>query len=67
MLHEILISVIATSEDEAHEAIVQLAESRGSDVLEVVAESITPDNGDEVEGYCVQARLTPGQDRAAAV
>lgn len=67
MIYEILISIIGTDPDEAHEAIVQLAESRRSDVLEVVGEPITPDDGDEVEGFCVQARLTAGDTDAAPV
>ena len=60
MIHEILISVVADDADRAHEAIVQLAESRGSEVLEVVEESISPDDGDAVQGVCVQARLSAG-------
>ncbi len=60
MIHEILISVVADDADRAHEAIVQMAESRGSEVLEVVEESISVEDGDAVDGVCIQARLTPG-------
>jgi hypothetical protein len=60
MIHEILISVIGDNPDEAHEAVVQLAESRGSDVEEVLEQHISHEDGDEVDGFCVQARLTAG-------
>lgn len=67
MIYEILVSVIAEDADEAHEAISQLASSRGSETLEVISEPINPENGDEVEGFCVQARLTAGTTSAVAV
>lgn len=60
MIHEILLSVVTDDPDEAHEAIVQLAESRGSTVEEVVEERIFREDGDGVDGYCLQARLTGG-------
>ena len=60
MIHEILISVIADDADTAHEAIVQLAESRGSEVLEVEQDAISIEEGDEIDGFCVDARLTAG-------
>jgi len=67
MIYEILVSIIATDADEAHEAIVQMAESRGSETLEVISEPINPERGDTVEGFCVQARLTAGTTSAVAV
>lgn len=61
MIHEVLLSVIADSADEAHEAVVQMAESRGSSVLEVVEEKISVEDADEIDGFCIQARLTGGK------
>lgn len=60
MIYEILLSVVADSADEGHEAVVQMAESRGSSVLEVVEERISVEDEDEVDGVCIQARLTAG-------
>ena len=60
MIHEILLSVVSDNPDEAHEAIVQMAESRGSSVEEVVTQHITHEEEDEIDGFCVQGRLTPG-------
>lgn len=60
MIHEILISVVADDADRAHEVIVQMAESRRSSVLEVEEQSISIEDGDAIDGYCVQARLTAG-------
>jgi len=67
MIYEILVSVIAEDADEAHEAIAQLASSRGSDMLEVISEPINPEAGDKIEGFCVQARMTAGTTNAVAV
>lgn len=67
MIYEILVSIVGSDADEAHEAIVQMAESRKSDLLEVISEPISEDQGDKVEGFCVQARLTAGTTSAVAV
>jgi hypothetical protein len=61
VIHEILLSVVADRADEAHESVVQMAESRGSSVLEVVEEKISTEDGDEIDGFCIQARLTAGK------
>jgi HPt (histidine-containing phosphotransfer) domain-containing protein len=60
MIHEILISVIGSDPDEAHAAIVQMAESRKAHVEEVAQQRVTEEDGDEVNAFCVEARLTGG-------
>jgi hypothetical protein len=60
VIHEILISVIADDANSAHEAVTQMAESRGSEVLEVLEELISQADEDVIDGFCVQARLTAG-------
>ena len=60
MIYEIMLAVIADDADRAHEAIVQMAESRGSEVTEIIEEKISLANGDAINGVFVQAVLTAG-------
>ena len=60
MIHEIIVAVIADTADEAHEAVVQLAQSRYATVLEVRELPLLPANGDRIDGVLVEGRLSPG-------
>lgn len=60
VIYEIMLAVIADDADRAHEAIVQMAESRSSKVVEIIEEKISLANGDAINGVFVQAVLTPG-------
>jgi hypothetical protein len=63
VIYEIVVTVIADGEDEAHEAIAQLAESRGSEIAEISSTPIViaDIDAEDVPAYAMESRLTPGR------
>lgn len=63
MIFEVMVTVIADDVNEAHEAIVQLADSRGGVIQEINADEIVIEGVDPEpsKGYAVNARMTPGR------
>jgi len=63
MIFEIMMTIIAEDVNEAHEAAVQLAESRGATIQQIEANPIVIDGVDidaATNGFALDVRMTPG-------